>query len=163
MLHVLRVFSVSFQWLPIAFGDSMRHACDMTKRTSATRDRGDADVRALLEVSEAERIASYDARGRKFETLGETKLMRAWVAAFAHRAQAPHDRTRNDLHDDLSAKLHIRNIELPVESVKDDFQRLSDNTRKRLDTLIRDDPELVTQMENDLQADLAAMKRKPKQ
>ena len=81
----------------------------MTKRKSATRDQGDADVRALLEVSEAERIASYDARGRKFETLGETELMRAWVAAFAHWAQPPHDRTRNDLHDDLSAELHIRN------------------------------------------------------
>jgi hypothetical protein len=83
---------------------------------------------AYLQHELMNEMKDYLDRGRRFERLTIPELNKTWIIAF--RRFVAKDRTVIREMDDLAAELRLRNLELPLDSVRAEALQLRDEVKR---------------------------------
>ena len=142
----------------------------MSKRKSKTRGRprltrasqAERDVETFLASQQTDDAADYASRGRVFKPLTDQQLAEKWVSTFRDMADAPDDQALRALETDLRSEFRLRNIEPPHEQIKSEMDRLVAHLSSRFEKLERDDPDRFTEMNEEMEQDIADLKARMK-
>jgi hypothetical protein len=140
----------------------MRKRKIIRKRSSA-RTEADRDVELFLANEQVNQIADYASRGRLYERLTDGELAEKWIHAFKLFADAPSDERRRAIEIDLKAEFRLRNIEPPYDQVRPEINRIVDDMSSGFETIKRDDPDMIDEMNEEFQQDIADLKARIKQ
>jgi hypothetical protein len=100
----------------------------------------DTLAKALLANRELRETESYLTRGRAYKHLSDPELKERWITAFQAFAASPGHRETPEL-DDLRAELALRDVEPPLDRVKDEFDSLVTKLKQVDLTSLSDAPE----------------------
>jgi len=120
-------------------------------------------VELYLANEQVDQIADYAQRGRKYERLTDGELAEKWIHAFRLFADAPSDERRRALEIDLKAEFQLRSSEPPYDQVRSEINRVANNMSSGLETMKRDNPDAVDEMNEEFQQDIADLKARIKQ
>ena len=100
----------------------------MPKRKTLSDDAvdflADPNMRAWLENNRLKLKMSYLRRGRSLGALSDDALIEAWIANMKKHCSNPDNRSVFDNQNDLDAELELRELQMPLEQVKDDLELL---------------------------------------
>jgi hypothetical protein len=130
---------------------------------SSGRTDAERDVELFLANEQVDQIADYASRGRAYERLTDGELAEKWIHAFRLFADAPSDERRRAIEIDLKAEFQLRSIEPPYDQVRSDINRIVKNTSSSFETMKRNDPDGVDEINEEFQQDLADLKARIKQ
>ena len=133
------------------------------RKRSSDRTEADRDVELFLANERVDQIADYASRGRLYERLTDGQLAEKWIHAFRLFAHAPSDERRRAMEIDLKAEFQLRGIEPPYDQVRSEINRIVDNMSSGFETIKRDDPDMVDEMNEEFQQDIADLKARIKQ
>jgi hypothetical protein len=133
------------------------------RKRSSGRTEADRDVELFLANEQVDQIADYASRGRIYERLTDAELAEKWIHAFRLFADAPSDERRRAIEIDLKAEFQLRNIEPPYNQVRLEINRIVENMSSGLETMKRDDPDAVDEINEEFQQDVADLKARIKQ
>ena len=133
------------------------------RRRSSGRTDAERDVELYLANEQVDQIADYAQRGRKYERLTDGELAEKWIHAFRLFADAPSDERRRALEIDLKAEFQLRSSEPPYDQVRSEINRVANNMSSGLETMKRDNPDAVDEMNEEFQQDIADLKARIKQ
>jgi hypothetical protein len=142
----------------------------MSKRKSKTRGRprltrasqAERDVETFLASQQTDDAADYASRGRVFKPLTDKQLAEKWVSTFRDMADAPGDQALRALETDLRSEFRLRNIEPPHDQIKSEMDRFVAHLSSWFEKLERDDPDRVTEMNEEMEQDIADLKARMK-
>ena len=133
------------------------------RKRSSGRTQADRDVELFLANEQVDQIADYASRGRLYERLTDGELAEKWIHAFRLFADAPSDERRRAIEIDLKAEFQLRGIEPPYDQVRSEINRIVDSMSSGFETMKRDDPGMVDDMNEEFQHDIADLKARIKQ
>src|SRR5262245_31555409 len=133
------------------------------RQRSSGRTDAERDVELYLANEQVDQIADYAQRGRKYERLTDGELAEKWIHAFRLFADAPSDERRRALEIDLKAEFQLRSSEPPYDQVRSEINRVANNMSSGLETMKRDNPDAVDEMNEEFQQDIADLKARIKQ
>ena len=133
------------------------------RKRSSGRTQTDRDVELFLANEQVDQIVDYASRGRLYERLTDGELAEKWIHAFRLFADAPSDERRRAIEIDLKAEFQLRGIEPPYDQVRSEINRIVDSMSSGLETMKRDDPDMVDEMNEEFQHDIADLKARIKQ
>jgi hypothetical protein len=117
------------------------------------------DVLAFLIENGMERVLGYLQEGRRFEALDGADLRSEWIAAFKVIAGNPVDPEFRKRFADLQDEMELRRIEPPYDEVKKELDAFVDHATQLYERL-KADPERLAEVNQELQADIDAVKAK---
>src|SRR5262245_7162192 len=133
------------------------------RKRSSGRTEADRDVELFLANEQMDQIADYASRGRIYEQLTDGELAEKWMHAFRLFADAPSDERRRAIEIDLKAEFQLRGKEPPYDQVRSEINRIVDSMSSGFETMKRDDPDMVDEMNEEFQHDIADLKARIKQ
>ena len=133
------------------------------RKQSSGRTDADRDVELFMANEQVDQIADYANRGRVYERLTDGELAQKWIQAFRLFANAPSDERRRAIEIDLKAEFRLRNIEPPYDQVRPEINRIVDDMSSGFETIKRDDPDMIDEMNEEFQQDIADLKARIKQ
>ncbi len=123
-----------------------------TSVTTLTKQQLD-DQLAFLYRDDLNDMAKYLARGRKFATLSDGELSAHFVAVFHKIADSPDDRGSWAIKKDIEVEYQLRDMDVPFELIREDFDRLGDKLSKHLDAMKNEDPDRWIEMNEEINRD----------
>ena len=135
----------------------------LIRKQSSGRTEADRDVELFMANEQVDQIADYASRGRVYERLTDGELAEKWIQAFRLFADAPSDERRRAIEIDLKAEFQLRRIEPPYDQVRSEINRVVKGMSSGFEIMKSDDPDVVDEMYEEFQQDIADLKARIKQ
>ena len=133
------------------------------RKQSSGRTEADRDVELFMANEQVDQIADYANRGRIYERLTDGELAEKWIQAFRRFADGPSDERRRAIEIDLKAEFQLRRTEPPYDQVRSEINRVVKDMSSGLKIMKSDDPDVVEDMYEEFQQDIADLKARIRQ
>ena len=130
----------------------------ISQKRSSRRADAERDLEMFLAIQRVDQIADYASRGRVHERLTNQQLVKKWINAIRQCAHAASDEQRRAIESDLKAEFQLRSIEPPYEQVKLELDRIAADISSGLEKMNRDNPDVVAEMAEEFEQDIADLK-----